>query len=68
MPLSRLGVAVALVLFGSCVIWVAAIALAGRHAPPKETPAYCIDPFASRDTGQAVYTQCSNVPMWSIKV
>lgn len=36
---------------------------------PREYPrAYCIDPFASVDLNNVVYTDCRLVPMWSMKV
>jgi hypothetical protein len=31
-------------------------------APHREPPSYCIDPWASTDMGNYVYTPCSLVP------
>ena len=56
--------------FVCCAIFAAVPVLVSFY-PKKERPyphAYCIDPFASVDLGQAVYTDCKLVPMWSMKV
>jgi hypothetical protein len=62
----------------TCVVWlVLMFALAFATVPLRRLVEhkityvprpYCIDPFASEDLGQTVYTHCSLVPMWSIKV
>jgi hypothetical protein len=55
------------------VIWLACVVISfaysntHQHKTQVARP-YCIDPFASKDLGQTVYTHCSLVPMWSIKV
>ena len=60
-----------LMLLGFMITGASVAALSRLTAPTKvarEYPALCIDPFASADLGQQVFTWCKLVPMWSMKV